>query len=201
MIWGHVPGIIVDDKMLKENEVVTRLMHMRLRGVHIFSAHDFFEMAWLKVPIFHVKNNWFVTERGFLLLHNPIALKIKRFLDIIYSIILLVCTLPLFPIIAMAIKLTSRGPVIYSQIRTGENGKDFVLYKFRSMIQKAEMGVPQWAQKNDLRITPVGKILRHLRLDELPQVWNVIRGDMSFIGPRPERPEFNKKTGGVDSLL
>ena len=186
-------GIVIDDEMLKDDRVVKRLMLMRLRGVHVFSAHDFFETVWLKVPVSHLKDNWFAMERGFVLLHNPVALKVKRILDILYSIALLACALPLFPLIALSIKLTSKGPIIYSQIRTGENGKNFVLYKFRSMIREAETGVPQWAQRNDLRITPVGKVLRYLRLDELPQVWNVIRGDMSFIGPRPERPEFNKK--------
>ena len=186
-------GIVVDDEMLKESDVVTELMGLRLNGVHVFSTHDFFETAWLKVPIFYLKDNWFAMERGFVLIHNPISLKIKRFLDIFYSIVLLMFTWPLFPIISLLIKLNSRGSIFYKQIRTGENGKHFILYKFRSMVQEAENGTPQWSQKNDLRITLVGKFLRRLRLDELPQVWNVIRGDMSFIGPRPERPEFNRE--------
>jgi len=98
--------------------------------------------------------------------------------------------LPFLPVIALAIKLDSRGPVFYTQKRIGKNGRLFQLIKFRTMIENAERKGPQWTAEKDNRVTDVGKILRKLRVDELPQLWNVLRDDMSFVGPRPERPEF-----------
>ena len=103
----------------------------------------------------------------------------------------LVLVLPLFPLIAVLIKLDSRGPVFYRQMRVGQGEKKFMLYKFRTMVQDSETGTGAvWAQKNDPRVTRVGAFLRKSRLDELPQLFNVLEGDLSFIGPRPERPEF-----------
>jgi lipopolysaccharide/colanic/teichoic acid biosynthesis glycosyltransferase len=117
-------------------------------------------------------------------------MKTKRLIDIIISSFILTLSLPLWPIIALLIKMNSRGPIFYIQKRVGKNESLFSLYKFRSMIDKAEENEALWADKNDKRITFVGKILRRLHLDELPQFWNVIRGEMSLVGPRPERPEF-----------
>jgi len=97
---------------------------------------------------------------------------------------------PLFAIIAVAIKLTSRGPVFYGQTRVGKDGRIFTVYKFRSMRTDAETGGPQWAAKDDRRVTRVGRFIRLTRIDELPQIWNVLRNEMSFVGPRPERPFF-----------
>jgi lipopolysaccharide/colanic/teichoic acid biosynthesis glycosyltransferase len=96
-------------------------------------------------------------------------------------------------LIALLVALTSRGPVIYRQVRVGEKGKPFTLYKFRTMRVNAEKDGAQWATKNDARTTPIGGALRTSHLDELPQLWNIIRGDLSFVGPRPERPEFVAK--------
>ena len=98
--------------------------------------------------------------------------------------------LPLFLVIPILVKSESRGPVIYSQTRTGRGGREFVLYKFRTMYTNAEQDGPRWAEQDDPRVTRVGRILRKTRLDELPQLWNVLKGDMSFVGPRPERPAF-----------
>jgi exopolysaccharide biosynthesis polyprenyl glycosylphosphotransferase len=118
----------------------------------------------------------------------------KRILDLLLSAIGLVLAFFLFPLIALAIKLTSPGPVFYTQERVGLNGKIFKLFKFRSMIHQAEqLTGPVLATKDDSRVTPVGKILRASRLDELPQLYNVLRGDMSIVGPRPERPIFVKE--------
>jgi len=115
----------------------------------------------------------------------------KRLVDIVISFIGLVVTLPISLITAIAIKLTSRGPVLFAQERVGHNGKRFKLLKFRSMWHNAEAeSGPVWADINDERITPVGRIIRRLRIDEIPQMLNVLRGQMSFIGPRPERPCF-----------
>lgn len=118
----------------------------------------------------------------------------KRLIDIVVSLVVLVVGLPLWILIAILIKLDSRGPIIYKQERVGKDGKIFTLYKFRSMYENAEaMTGPTWATKNDPRVTRIGKILRKLHLDEIPQFFNVLKGDMSLIGPRPERPMFVEK--------
>ncbi len=122
---------------------------------------------------------------------SPWERGLKRFLDILVSLIVLTLGLPFFLLIALLIKLDSKGPVLYSQQRVGRGGKIFTLYKFRSMVQDAEARTgPKWAEKDDPRITRVGRILRKLHLDEFPQFINVLKGDMSLVGPRPERPAF-----------
>ena len=114
----------------------------------------------------------------------------KRVIDLVVAAFILLLSLPLWPVIALAIKTNSRGPVFYTQKRVGKDEKIFSLIKFRSMIDKAEKLGPKWAEENDDRITSVGKFLRRLHLDELPQLLNVIKGEMSLVGPRPERPQF-----------
>lgn len=117
-----------------------------------------------------------------------------RLFDIVGSLAIVVATFPLMVVSALLVKLTSAGPVLYRQERVGKNGKLFVLYKFRTMIDGAEKDVgPVWAAKDDQRITPLGRILRRTRLDELPQLYNILRGDMSLVGPRPERPYFVRR--------
>jgi lipopolysaccharide/colanic/teichoic acid biosynthesis glycosyltransferase len=114
-----------------------------------------------------------------------------RLLDVIGSLLILGLALPVMLIVSLLIKLTSRGPVLYKQERVGQGGRIFTLYKFRTMIDGAERRIgPVWAAKDDERVTSVGRVLRRTRLDELPQVYNILRGDMSLVGPRPERPFF-----------
>lgn len=120
-------------------------------------------------------------------------LLVKRLFDIVFSLILLIICSPFMIITAAAIKLYDRGPVLYSQERLTQGGRIFKVYKFRSMIVNAEKHGAQLADKNDDRITPIGKIIRKIRFDELPQLFNILKGDMSFVGPRPERPELAKK--------
>ncbi len=185
-------GILIDD--LKSNllaRIVPDLMKMRLRGIAIYNLADFCEQVWHKIPPAYIKDDWVAFSSGFSILHHPVNAKLKQILDIAIAFCLLVLTLPLIIIVAIAIQLDSPGSILYSQIRTGLNGKKFRVYKFRSMRQDAEKMGLQWAQKRDPRITRVGYILRVTRIDELPQLWNVIRGEMSLIGPRPERPEFD----------
>lgn len=120
--------------------------------------------------------------------------KVKRLMDIIFSLVILIITMPITLLVALAIKLDSKGPVFFKQIRVGRDGKEFKIYKFRSMIQDAEKQTgPIWSTKDDPRITRVGKIIRKFRLDEIPQFINVLRGEMSLVGPRPERPYFVEK--------
>jgi exopolysaccharide biosynthesis polyprenyl glycosylphosphotransferase len=115
----------------------------------------------------------------------------KRLMDVALSGIGLILALPLMILVAIAVKVTSRGPILYRQQRVGQHGRVFSVYKFRSMGEDAEKETGAvWAVKNDKRITPVGRFIRQTRLDEIPQLWNVLRGQMSLVGPRPERPEF-----------
>ena len=115
---------------------------------------------------------------------------LKRASDILFALLVSILTLPLLLIAALLVRLTSLGSAFYRQVRTGMHGRPFTIYKLRTMVNDAEAGGAQWAEKNDTRITPLGKFLRATRIDELPQLWNVLRGDMSLVGPRPERPEF-----------
>ncbi|HEY8351792.1 MAG TPA: exopolysaccharide biosynthesis polyprenyl glycosylphosphotransferase, partial [Sphingomonadales bacterium] len=115
---------------------------------------------------------------------------LKRLFDVTTSLLLLLLTLPILIVTAIAIKVTSPGPVFYRQERVGQGGRTFMVLKFRSMRTDAERNGPQWAQANDDRVTPVGRLIRTARIDEIPQIFNVLKGDMSFVGPRPERPVF-----------
>lgn len=134
--------------------------------------------------------SWFHERWKLALAHRYSCGKAKRLMDIAISSTILMVTLPLWPVIALAIKLNSRGPVFYTQTRVGKGEKVFALSKFRSMIERAEEEGALWANENDERVTAVGRILRRLHVDELPQLLHVLRGEMSLIGPRPERPEF-----------
>ncbi len=147
----------------------------------------FTEQVLHKVAVEDVEHGWFI--ENFSLRRRPLYEAGKRVSDVIISAALLVLTLPLLPFIALAVKCT-RGPLLFKQQRTGRHGKTFGAIKFRSMIAEAESNGPQWATKNDSRVTRAGRFLRATRLDEIPQLVNILRGEMSFVGPRPERPEF-----------
>ena len=122
---------------------------------------------------------------------SAVYAKVKAGSDCFVALLMLVLTSPLMLLAALAVKLTSRGPVFYSQVRLGQGGKPFRIYKIRSMHHECEkQSGAQWSKPGDSRVTPVGRFLRKSHLDELPQLWNVLRGDMSLVGPRPERPEF-----------
>jgi exopolysaccharide biosynthesis polyprenyl glycosylphosphotransferase len=132
---------------------------------------------------------------------SPWERRMKRLLDMVFSLLALTAALPVCLAVALAIRVDSTGSVIYSQERVGRNGRRFRVYKFRSMVPDAEKhSGPVWAKKNDPRITAVGRVLRKLRLDEVPQLWNVLKGDMSIVGPRPERPYFVEKLKQVYPL-
>lgn len=122
--------------------------------------------------------------------HRPLQMAIKRAFDVAFSLACLILGAPLLLAIVAAVKLDSEGPALYRQVRVGRNGKPFYIIKFRSMVTDAERNGPRWARSQDTRVTRVGGILRRTSLDELPQIWNVLLGEMSWIGPRPERPVF-----------
>jgi len=155
----------------------------------IISLESFYEEITGKVPLDFIDNVWLsdiirrVGRRHYI--------GVKRIFDIIFALVGLIITVIIFPFIALAIKLDSSGPIFYIQKRVGKNGKNFNLYKFRTMAQNAEINGPQWSiGLADPRITRVGKFMRAIHIDEFPQFVNILKGNMSFVGPRPERPEF-----------
>lgn len=165
------------------------LLACKLRGVDVEEETTFYEKISGKVLLENLRPSWIIFSRGFAI--TPLLGGLKRLADILLVSISLPLTALLMPVIAMLIKLDSRGSVFFTQQRVGQNGKLFTLVKFRSMRADAEVDTgPVFAGENDSRITRVGKLLRKTHLDELPQLLNVLRGDMSFVGPRPERPFF-----------
>lgn len=160
--------------------------------VRVHAAVEVYERVWRKIPPAVVREEW-LAEAGVLEPEShPVVEAARRLADVAVSGAMLLLLLPILALVALAVKVDSPGPVFYSQVRSGKGGRPFRLYKFRSMRTDAEKaGAPQWAQVKDPRITRVGRILRLTRLDELPQLWNVLKGEMSLIGPRPERPEFD----------
>lgn len=165
------------------------LLNCKLYGLRITDALGFYERELTKIEIDHLHPGWMLFSDGFR--NSKRRVFIKRLFDLVVSLSLLAVLLPFMLLTAIAVFLESGGPVLYRQMRVGLNGKEFPIYKFRSMRQDAEKGGKAiWAQKNDSRVTKVGAFIRNTRLDELPQLYNVIAGHMSFVGPRPERPEF-----------
>ena len=183
-------GVIVAHMSPLSEALIQKLMKARFSGLRVYDLADFYEQRWFKVPVMHTQRGWLLFAHGFDLLHSALALRLKRLLDIAVSVILLVVCIPVMLVIAVAVRLESRGPALFRQTRTGLNGREFEILKFRSMREDAEKAGPQWTSARDPRVTNVGRLLRVLRLDELPQLINVIKGEMSFIGPRPERPVF-----------
>ena len=166
----------------KENPQLTKdILSARLRGIEVIDMPNMYQALKKRIPVNYVDENWFLKEKGFEHSANILVMKVKRLIDIAVSSIILLISIPLWPLIVLFIKVNSRGPVFYTQQRVGKNECLFTLYKFRSMIDKAEENEAVWADVNDKRITLVGKILRKLHLDELPQFWNVIKGDMSLV--------------------
>jgi len=165
------------------------LVTLRLKGIPIEECHTFYERLMSKISIINLRPSWILFSQGFQ--RTTWIMFTKRAMDLVASVCGLVLSAPITLITAIAIRLDSAGSVLYCQERVGQNEKPFMLYKFRSMICDAEAkSGPSWAGKEDPRVTRVGRIIRKLRIDEIPQMFNVLRGEMSFIGPRPERPFF-----------
>ncbi|MBZ5700342.1 MAG: TIGR03013 family PEP-CTERM/XrtA system glycosyltransferase [Acidobacteriia bacterium] len=186
----HIKRIIVALQDRRSTMPVRELLALRLKGFQVQDGGSLLERISGKIEVDQLHPSWLIFSSGFRL--QPSVLLVQRLMAIVVSLVLLLAVLPLVPIIALLIKLTSRGPVFYRQKRVGKNGSVFYCYKFRTMRADAEADTgPTWASDSDPRITPVGRFLRVARLDEIPQLWNVFRGDMNFVGPRPERPEFD----------
>ncbi|HKD03152.1 MAG TPA: TIGR03013 family XrtA/PEP-CTERM system glycosyltransferase [Terriglobales bacterium] len=168
---------------------VHELLHLRLEGAKIEEAASWLEKMSGRIEVENLQPSWLVFADGFRF--SAGFLLMKRMLSSLAAFILLLVVLPLIPFVCLAIKLDSAGPVLYRQKRVGRGGVTFFCFKFRTMRQDAEADTgPTWAGDDDPRITRIGKFLRSSRLDEIPQLWNVFKGDMAFVGPRPERPEF-----------
>lgn len=183
-------GVIIDSLNNLTKEIAEDLLHQRLSGMKIFSLTDFYSKQWAKVPIFHIGEQWLMDVDGFSLLEDSVNYKLKRIFDVLLSIILGVLFLPFMIVIGLCVRWSSVGPALYKQTRVGLNGNHYYLYKFRTMYIDAEKEGPRWTTIDDPRITRLGLFLRRTRFDEIPQIYNVLLGQMSFIGPRPERPQF-----------
>ena len=184
--------VLVDftDKLLGDPKLTGKLLQYKLEGLQYYNYLEFYETYENKLPISHLSPKWFLENTGFEIYHNNFNLKAKRLLDLFFAMLIGIFAAPVIVLAAIIVKLESKGPIFFIQERIGEGNKKFNIVKFRSMTTDAEKDGPQWASKNDNRVTKFGKIMRATRIDELPQLWNVLRGEMSFVGPRPEREFF-----------
>ncbi|MBI3627231.1 MAG: sugar transferase [Candidatus Sungbacteria bacterium] len=188
VLQDKISLVVVSPQVAANGAIAKRLVELIPLGVRIANFAKFYEENTGRIPISLITEQWF--------LENPMATKrlvfdlFKRLVDIIAALILLIPTALATPILAILIRLDSPGPIFYGQTRVGRYGRLFKIYKFRSMIADAEQNGAKWAGENDPRVTRVGKFLRVTRIDELPQLIAVLQGNLSFVGPRPERPEF-----------
>ncbi len=190
LIRGHrVHRVIVAMDDRRGTLPVMEMLQLRLNGVKIEEATSWLEKISGRIEVDNLYPSWLIFADGFRF--SATFLVVRRLIAILASAVLLLVVLPVIPFVILAIKLDSPGSVLYRQKRVGLGGKVFYCYKFRTMRQDAESDTgPTWAGDDDPRITRVGKFLRKSRLDEIPQLWCVVKGDMAFVGPRPERPEF-----------
>lgn len=166
-----------------------KLLKMKLAGVRFDHLASVYEEYTGKIALENLRPSWFIFSTGFR--KQEWLLTAKRLFDLFAAVLGLLIGFPIMVLVALAVKLTSRGPVFYHQMRVGQHGSHFLLHKFRSMKTDAESRTGAvWASVDDTRVTPIGRFLRRTRLDETPQLWNVLIGEMSLVGPRPERPEF-----------
>ncbi|WP_449246179.1 TIGR03013 family XrtA/PEP-CTERM system glycosyltransferase [Desulfarculus baarsii] len=181
--------IVVAMAERRQRTPLEELLRCRMAGVPVLTGEDFYEQIAGRILAERINPSWLIYSTGFRT--SLLRLAAKRAMDLLLAALGLILSAPLTLLVALAVRLDSKGPIIYRQERVGQNNRVFTILKFRSMTVGAEDGSgPVWAQENDPRVTRVGRIIRVLRLDEIPQMWNVLRGDMSFVGPRPERPVF-----------
>jgi sugar transferase (PEP-CTERM system associated) len=184
----HIDRIVVGLSDRRGKLPIDQLLQAKLSGVTVEEPETIYERLTGKILLDDLKPSWLIFSDGFRA--RRLTRLAKRGLDLLLSGVGMIVAAPLMALTALAVRLDSDGPVLYAQERVGEKGRVFTLYKFRSMRVDAESGTPVWARDQDDRVTRVGRFIRLTRLDELPQLWNVLRGDMSFVGPRPERPFF-----------
>ena len=191
-LHNGIRKIVVALEERRGKSPVRALLNCKMQGIRVLEGVAFYEMISGKILASNTPPSWLVFSDGF---RRPrVTIWSKRVLDILFSLLGMLLSAPLQLGVAVLIKATSPGPVFFRQTRVGQMERNFQVLKFRTMRQDAESASGAvWAQENDPRITPVGAVFRKLRLDELPQFWNVLKGEMSFVGPRPERPEFVDK--------
>jgi sugar transferase (PEP-CTERM system associated) len=184
-----VNKIIVALKEKRNALPIAALLDCRVRGIDVLEGNSFYEMLTGKLIVEAINPSWLIFSQGF---QKPLIKRfIKRTIDLTLSFSMLVLLSPLIILAAVLIKLDSKGPILFSQERVGQNKKPYMVYKFRSMREDAEEYTgPVWAQSDDNRITRMGHFIRKWRVDEIPQLYNVLKGEMSFVGPRPEREHF-----------
>jgi len=181
--------IVVAIKEKRGELPMKELLKCKVNGVDVLDGNSFYEMLTGKLIVSQTHPSWLIFSDGFK--KSTFKRVAKRITDLLLSIVLLIVFAPLNVLVSILIKLDSEGPIIFSQKRVGQAGKEYMIYKFRSMIADAEeKSGPVWTSKNDQRITRVGKVIRKVRIDELPQLFNVLKGEMSLVGPRPERKYF-----------
>jgi sugar transferase (PEP-CTERM system associated) len=194
---ADVERIVAEEKIdrlvlaLKERRggtPVRELLNLKLAGTRVEDVHKCFERLSGRITLEHLSPSWLILSDGFK--KSSILLSVKRVMDLLASSVLLLLSAPLLPFIALAIYIETGAPIFFRQTRVGYKGREFELLKFRSMVRDAEKNGPKWATAQDSRVTRVGRFLRKTRLDEVPQLFNVFRGEMSLVGPRPERPHF-----------
>lgn len=192
---GAYPGLIVISENTATPEILKELYQALYSQVSMVKLAEFYEAFFRRIPPFTFSEDWFITnlKEQSLKIYDRFRIIMDLFFAVITGLVFIVS----FPIIALILKITSPGPIFFSQTRIGRMGKEFKIYKYRTMKVlgaggSAELSGPQFATVNDERITFFGKFLRRTRLDEIPQFWNILRGEMALIGPRPERPEFVK---------
>lgn len=194
VLVGWTPDLIIISLNIRPERGWSEVfLWIRVKGIPVVDFPTFLENLTNKIPLSHINEDWLMLGAIFCKPRSVRYEKVKRVFDLIVASFSLALSLPLFVIIAALVKSTSKGPVFFIQERLGKNKKPFALWKFRSMVVKAEKGVPRWASPDDARVTMVGRLLRKIRLDELPQLVNILRGDMSIVGPRPERQYFVRR--------
>lgn len=195
-LQGHLSQdwscIIVGVQAARLQKLEALLLKTRMKGTPIYSFVDYYEQKWGKIPVYNLSHTWLIFTGGFHLLRTTLRFRMKRFMDIVFSTLLLVLSLPVLILVILISFITSGKSPFFWQKRSGELSVPFYIVKLRTMRVDAEAGGPQWASSNDQRVTYLGRFLRKTRIDELPQLFNVLRGDMSLVGPRPERPEFDE---------
>ena len=189
---NNIQGIIIEDFSIINQENIDLIFKLKLKGIIIDDLLSWFEKQFHRMPTNLIENKYQLLEK-LKSTEDKYQRRIKRIGDIIVSIFILLATFPITLITCISIFIEDQGPIFYSQVRTGHKGERIKIYKFRSMVINAEEFGAQWSSAEDKRITKVGKIIRATRLDELPQLFSVIKGQMSLIGPRPERPEIEER--------
>jgi sugar transferase (PEP-CTERM system associated) len=185
----HVDRVVVSLSEARGTLPMEKLLEMKLTGVAFAHLASVYEEYTGKIAVENLRPSWFIFSDGFR--RTRWLPLIKRTMDLGLATVALVVAAPAMLLVALVVRLSSKGPVLFHQARVGRDGRVFTVHKFRSMHENAEAVTgPVWARADDHRVTPLGRLLRRTRLDELPQLWNVLKGDMSFVGPRPERPEF-----------